>query len=190
MPPSQRIKIDRKSLREPDEFQTLTTQAAAWATQHQNTLWGVGIALVAIALIGLGIGWYRARQAEAAAVRFQSAHAEFLDGKYPAAAESFAGLGRDYGSTPFGRLAQLYRGHALLRGGDAAGAATAYGEYLAGSPETVRRGLEAFIARTGADELMSTSQIFDHAARLRSYELTAQVRDQLARPDDSLSPAV
>ncbi len=135
-PPSQRIKIDRKSLREPDEFQTLSTQAASWATQNQNLLWGVGIGLAAIALIGLGIGWYRARQAEAGAVRFQAAHAEFLEQKYQAAAESFAGLGRDYGSTPFGRLSQLYRGHSLLRGGDAAGAATAYGEYLASSPET------------------------------------------------------
>ena len=46
-----------------------------------------------------------------------------------------------------------------------------------GSPETVRRGLEAFIARTGADELIITSQIFDHAARLRSYEITAALRD-------------
>jgi luciferase family oxidoreductase group 1 len=55
---------------------------------------------------------------------------------------------------------------------------------VAGSPETVRRGLQAFIDRTGADELMITSQIYDHAARLRSYELAAQVRDALAtRPD-------
>ncbi|TWO68497.1 LLM class flavin-dependent oxidoreductase [Caenimonas sedimenti] len=43
-----------------------------------------------------------------------------------------------------------------------------------GSPETVRNGLDAFIARTGADELMITSNIFDHQARLRSYELTAK----------------
>ncbi|WP_437289788.1 LLM class flavin-dependent oxidoreductase [Sorangium sp. So ce406] len=52
---------------------------------------------------------------------------------------------------------------------------------VVGSPETVRRGVEAFIARTRADELMVTSQIFDHAARLRSFELTAQARDDLAR---------
>jgi luciferase family oxidoreductase group 1 len=45
-----------------------------------------------------------------------------------------------------------------------------------GSPETVERQLEAFIARTGADELMITSQIFDHAARLRSYEIAAEIR--------------
>jgi luciferase family oxidoreductase group 1 len=50
---------------------------------------------------------------------------------------------------------------------------------MVGSPETVRRGLEAFIARTGADELMLTSQIYDHEARLRSYELAAAARPSL-----------
>jgi luciferase family oxidoreductase group 1 len=44
---------------------------------------------------------------------------------------------------------------------------------VVGSQETVRRGLEAIVARTGADELMLASQIYDHAARLRSYELAA-----------------
>ena len=42
---------------------------------------------------------------------------------------------------------------------------------VVGSPETVRSGLEAIVARTGADELMLASQIYDHAARVRSYEL-------------------
>jgi luciferase family oxidoreductase group 1 len=44
-----------------------------------------------------------------------------------------------------------------------------------GSRETVKRGLKAFIERTGADELMITSQIFDHAARLRSFEIVADI---------------
>ena len=42
-----------------------------------------------------------------------------------------------------------------------------------GSPEMVREGLEAFVERTGADELMVVSQIYDHLARLRSYEIAA-----------------
>ena len=50
-----------------------------------------------------------------------------------------------------------------------------------GSPETVNRQLQDFIARTGADELMITSQIFEHAQRLRSYEITAEVRQALSR---------
>ena len=51
---------------------------------------------------------------------------------------------------------------------------------VVGAPETVRRGLEAFLALTDADELMLTSQIFDHAARLRSFERAAGVRSRAA----------
>ena len=46
-----------------------------------------------------------------------------------------------------------------------------------GSRDTVKNGLKAFIEQTGADELMITSQIFDHTARLRSYEITAELRE-------------
>jgi luciferase family oxidoreductase group 1 len=44
-----------------------------------------------------------------------------------------------------------------------------------GSPATVRRDLEALLAATDADELIATAQIYDHAARLRSFELVAAV---------------
>jgi luciferase family oxidoreductase group 1 len=44
-----------------------------------------------------------------------------------------------------------------------------------GTAETVRAGLEALIARTGADEIIVAAQIFDHQARLRSHEIVAQV---------------
>ncbi len=44
-----------------------------------------------------------------------------------------------------------------------------------GSPDSVRQQIADFVARTGADELMVASQIHSHAARLRSYELLAQV---------------
>jgi hypothetical protein len=43
----------------------------------------------------------------------------------------------------------------------------------------VRRGLEAFVAGTKVNELMLTGQIYDHAARLRSFEIAARVRDEL-----------
>ncbi|MFL5403770.1 MAG: LLM class flavin-dependent oxidoreductase [Gemmatimonadales bacterium] len=51
---------------------------------------------------------------------------------------------------------------------------------IVGSPESVRRGLDAFAGETGADELMVTSQIFEHAARVRSFEITAEARQALA----------
>ena len=50
-----------------------------------------------------------------------------------------------------------------------------------GAPETVAKGLAGFLARTGADELMVTAPIYDHAARLKSIALLMEVRDRLAR---------
>ncbi|WP_342554074.1 LLM class flavin-dependent oxidoreductase [Paenibacillus sp. FSL R7-0652] len=44
-----------------------------------------------------------------------------------------------------------------------------------GSPEKVRGQLESFIRQTQADELIITSMIYDHPARLHSYELIAQL---------------
>ena len=44
-----------------------------------------------------------------------------------------------------------------------------------GGPAKIRAGIEAFVARTGADELMITAQIFDHRARLRSFEIVADL---------------
>jgi alkanesulfonate monooxygenase SsuD/methylene tetrahydromethanopterin reductase-like flavin-dependent oxidoreductase (luciferase family) len=46
---------------------------------------------------------------------------------------------------------------------------------VVGAPDTIRRGLDDFITRTGADELMVTANIFDHAKRKRSFEIVAQV---------------
>ncbi|MBB5744708.1 LLM class flavin-dependent oxidoreductase [Brevundimonas variabilis] len=46
-----------------------------------------------------------------------------------------------------------------------------------GGPVTVRAQLDAFVARTGADELMVTSQIWDHDARVRSLEILADVSE-------------
>lgn len=45
---------------------------------------------------------------------------------------------------------------------------------VVGDPATVRRGVSDFVAATGVDELMTTAMIFDHTARLRSFELLAQ----------------
>jgi luciferase family oxidoreductase group 1 len=52
---------------------------------------------------------------------------------------------------------------------------------VVGAPETVRTGLERFVARYQPDEVMITAQIFDHAARIRSLELVAEARDALAQ---------
>jgi len=52
---------------------------------------------------------------------------------------------------------------------------------VVGSPATVRDGLAAFIAETGADELMVTGNIHDHQLRRRSYEILAEASQGLAQ---------
>jgi luciferase family oxidoreductase group 1 len=57
---------------------------------------------------------------------------------------------------------------------------------VVGSPETVRSGVADFIGRTSPDELIVTGQIFDHAARVRSYEILQEIAVRLpvaAHPD-------
>jgi len=44
---------------------------------------------------------------------------------------------------------------------------------IVGSPDTVRAGIDALALETGADELIVVSDVYDHAARLRSFELIA-----------------
>jgi luciferase family oxidoreductase group 1 len=50
---------------------------------------------------------------------------------------------------------------------------------VAGSPATVRRYLERLIATTDADELILTANIFDHSARVHSFDIAAAVMEQI-----------
>ena len=74
---------------------------------------------------------------------------------------------------PVESMAGLWNPH------ERAGVEHAFREAVVGSPDTIRHGLAAFLTRTRVDELMVTAAIHDHAARLRSFELVAQVRDSL-----------
>jgi luciferase family oxidoreductase group 1 len=48
---------------------------------------------------------------------------------------------------------------------------------MVGSPATVKAAMDQFVETTGADELMVVSHIYDHAARVKSLELVASLRD-------------
>ena len=50
---------------------------------------------------------------------------------------------------------------------------------VVGDAAGVERGIGDFIARHGPDELLLTANIFDHGARVRSFEIAARVRDAL-----------
>jgi luciferase family oxidoreductase group 1 len=53
---------------------------------------------------------------------------------------------------------------------------------VVGDPAQVRRQLDDLVERTGADELMVTTMVYDPAARLRSYSLLAELWDRQPQP--------
>jgi luciferase family oxidoreductase group 1 len=60
---------------------------------------------------------------------------------------------------------------------------------IIGAPDTVRAGIDALVAETGADELMIVSDIYDHQARLRSFRLIAEAGGA-AVPDEARTELV
>jgi len=52
---------------------------------------------------------------------------------------------------------------------------------IVGARETVQRGLEEFVQLTSAAELMIVTSVYDHAARVRSYEIVAELTRQRSR---------
>lgn len=60
-----------------------------------------------------------------------------------------------------------------VAGFDATKLETAPSVSFVGSPETVRAGLDAFVDRMRPDELIVVAHIYDHGARLKSYEIAA-----------------
>jgi len=78
-------------------------------------------------------------------------------------------------------------------GPDHPAAAGLFAEVLArsivGGPETVRAGLHALIARTGADEIMATAGVFDHHKRLRSFEIAASAAHDVRAAAEGWEPA-
>lgn len=53
---------------------------------------------------------------------------------------------------------------------------------VVGSPKTVQDGIERLVERTGADELIVAAAIWDHSARLRAYEILAEVAGKTGKP--------
>jgi luciferase family oxidoreductase group 1 len=121
---------------------------------------------------------------------------EYLDRSYAMAGVNIFAADTDAEArTPFTSLEQafvnLQRGapgplnppvdtmEGLWTAAERAGVQHALGESIVGSRETVQGGLEAFIERTQVDEVMVTAQIYDHAARLRSFEIVAEVGNQV-----------
>jgi luciferase family oxidoreductase group 1 len=65
--------------------------------------------------------------------------------------------------------------------GELGGAAHALREAVIGNPQQVQEGIRAFIQRTGVNEVMFSSHIFEHQTRLRSIQIAAQACSDLSK---------
>ncbi|NLS54331.1 luciferase-like monooxygenase [Hafnia alvei] len=68
-------------------------------------------------------------------------------------------------------------------GGEQYGVEQALRMSVVGDPAQVKSGLEALLRETQADEIMVNGQIFDHQARLRSFEIVADIKPHLSIPE-------
>jgi predicted negative regulator of RcsB-dependent stress response len=127
-------RIDRKALRQPDEFVTIVGRAGVWVREHQQTALAAAGGLVALGLVFGLVAWNSSRQQAQAAARFHEAYTAFRNDRFEEAGRGFAEVADTFGSSPFGRLARLYRGHALAHQQEESRAVTAYQEYLEDDP--------------------------------------------------------
>jgi predicted negative regulator of RcsB-dependent stress response len=129
-------KIDRKALRQPDEFVTIVGRGGAWLREHQQVAVVAVGGIVAVGVLFGLLAWNASRQQAQSAARFHEAYTAFRNERWEEASRAFGDVADTFAGSPFGRLARLYRGHALARQQDAAGAETAYRAYLEAAPGT------------------------------------------------------
>ena len=121
----------------------------------------------------VGIGLYAADSDEEARKIFTSAQLMGLGlirghpGKLPSPVDSMSGMWRS----------DLER--------EAIEARTRYA--VVGSKATIRDRIEEIVRATAADEIIAVSQIYDHAARLHSFAIGAEVLQEIARPQPALT---
>jgi luciferase family oxidoreductase group 1 len=105
----------------------------------------------------------------------------------------FTSLQQAFGAIRRGRPAQFpppaERIEGLLAPSELAQASQMLRYAVVGSPDTVRAGLQGFVDLTAADELMVASAIYDQGARVRSYEIVAEVAQDVVVPATSSSEA-
>lgn len=192
---AKRVRIRRKDLRRPDEFETLTGETFVWAQHHQTTLIVAGVALLAIAVGFILMSRSRAARLQEANLQFQQAQAQLERGSAATAATQFESIEQNASGTSYGQLAGLYRGHAFLKQGDGAGASTAYTQYLstASAPDYLRQQALIGLGRakemandlSGAEDAYLQAEKLDGPATTEASLGVARMLEAQGKPDQA-----
>jgi tetratricopeptide (TPR) repeat protein len=151
---SKSAELTRKDMKEPDKFQVVAGEAAAWVTarKKQSLIIVLVVAAVVVALVaGLGLSdskahsagaalaeVYRVAGGEISPVPLPGVQGPFFptdEARQKAVAEAAAKVAAQHAGTHAGALASLALGDAKLRLGEWDAAVTAYDAYLAGAPK-------------------------------------------------------
>jgi hypothetical protein len=122
--------IQRRQLKEPDEFLTLSRRFLEYARHHERevTLAVLGIAVVVG--IALGVRWYRSWQESNAEAAFGAARHDFTELKFDSAAEGFRRVVSTWPATSHGHLALVYLGNSYAELGKTKEAEDAFRQAL------------------------------------------------------------
>ena len=115
---AEKVRLRRKDIKRPDEFITLTSQAVAWAKEHQQLVtWGGVAAIAIIVAIGIAAAYRGARERDANA-DLARAMQTLGANDYAAAASALLDVSSRWDGTGVAPVAGLLGANAALRGGD------------------------------------------------------------------------
>jgi len=118
-----RLKIRRKDLRRPDEFMEFTGRAWQWVLDNRKATITVAVSVVVLLSAVSGLRRYKSYREFAAAEAFRKATALLAEGDSTGAAAALEAVPR---VGAYAVLADLYRGQAALKDGDATAAVGAF----------------------------------------------------------------
>jgi len=122
--------IQRRRLKEPDEFLTLTRRFLDYAQQNERQVTLAVLGIVAVVALALGVRWYRSSQESNAEAAFGAARLDFTAQKFDSAAQGFGRVAANWPDTSHGRLALLYLGNSYAELGKTKEAEEAFEQAL------------------------------------------------------------
>jgi predicted negative regulator of RcsB-dependent stress response len=188
-------KMQRKDLKQPDEFISLTGQVVDWARKNAVAVQLAVVAAVLLLLIVAGVRWYLQSRDHAAAREFYGASELFKREQWDAAQQDFAKLAESYGSTPYGTLAKLYAGRAALNANRPADAVAPLNEFVASPPSpemeqigrvALGRALEATGDAAGARTQLERALALDGPLKPEATMALAQLEEAAGNKEKAI----
>jgi predicted negative regulator of RcsB-dependent stress response len=149
--PTPHYKLDRKELKQPDDFITFLDQAGEFIVNNLVRVIIGALVLIALVVVFYVVSFYQDHQRRLASDRFYDAATALNHQDYKTAEQGFSGLASDNPRQSLGQLARLYLATTYMAENKDKEARTALGEYLNGDDQPLYRNL-ALMELGAADE--------------------------------------